>query len=308
MWGPAAEPGRRQRAPRALGARGGRTPPRSPDAALWTLGALASAGGREQTGETRALSIKDRWGDWKRRPETTRARVPRPRRRAHVSGRERAPPGLRVALDKVSAAQGGSSVPGDSPDSGYRSGLPVPPLQKKTSRAQTREGGRAGLTCDTGTRAPPGAAPRAGPGGTPARTGRTRPCGHSLRKKGRAGNVGRGPGRGIPAGRGTQGRARERDAPRGHQPPAPAARATRESFLSRQNTSTHPLPPPLTTRWSLAHRMCLPCGRPALGPWVGKIPLEKAMATHSSVLAWRIPWTQEPGGLRPMGSQRVQYD
>ena len=31
--------------------------------------------------------------------------------------------------------------------------------------------------------------------------------------------------------------------------------------------------------------------------WVGKIPLEKEMATHSSILAWRIPWTEEPGGL-----------
>ena len=34
-------------------------------------------------------------------------------------------------------------------------------------------------------------------------------------------------------------------------------------------------------------------------------PLEKEMATHSSVLAWRIPWTEEPGGLQSMGSQRV---
>ena len=34
-------------------------------------------------------------------------------------------------------------------------------------------------------------------------------------------------------------------------------------------------------------------------------PLEKGMATHSSVLAWRIPWTEEPGGLQSMGSQRV---
>ena len=110
-----------------------------------------------------------------------------------------------------------------------------------------------------------------------------------------------GPGRGLPAGRGTQGRAQERDAPRGHEPPAPTARATRESFPSRQNTSTHPLPPPLTTRWSLAHRMCLPCGRPGLGPWAGKIPLEKGMGTHSSVLAWRIPWTQEPAGYGPWG-------
>ena len=34
-------------------------------------------------------------------------------------------------------------------------------------------------------------------------------------------------------------------------------------------------------------------------------PLEKGMATHSSILAWRIPWTEEPGGLQSMGSQRV---
>ena len=33
--------------------------------------------------------------------------------------------------------------------------------------------------------------------------------------------------------------------------------------------------------------------------------LEKEMATHSSILAWRIPWTEEPGGLQSMGSQRV---
>ena len=37
-------------------------------------------------------------------------------------------------------------------------------------------------------------------------------------------------------------------------------------------------------------------------------PLEKGMATHSSILAWRIPWTQEPGGLQSMGSQGVGYD
>ena len=37
-------------------------------------------------------------------------------------------------------------------------------------------------------------------------------------------------------------------------------------------------------------------------------PLEEEMATHSSVLAWRIPWTQEPGGLQSMGSQRVGHD
>ena len=37
-------------------------------------------------------------------------------------------------------------------------------------------------------------------------------------------------------------------------------------------------------------------------------PLEKAMATHSSVLAWEIPWTEEPGGLQSMGSRRVRHD
>ena len=37
-------------------------------------------------------------------------------------------------------------------------------------------------------------------------------------------------------------------------------------------------------------------------------PLEKEMATHSSMLVWRIPWTEEPGGLQSMGSQRVGHD
>ena len=39
-----------------------------------------------------------------------------------------------------------------------------------------------------------------------------------------------------------------------------------------------------------------------------KDPLEKEMATHSSILAWKIPWTVEPGGLQSMGSQRVRHD
>ena len=37
-------------------------------------------------------------------------------------------------------------------------------------------------------------------------------------------------------------------------------------------------------------------------------PLEKEMATHSSILAWRIPWTEEPGGLQSTGSQRVRHN
>ena len=37
-------------------------------------------------------------------------------------------------------------------------------------------------------------------------------------------------------------------------------------------------------------------------------PLEKERATHSSILAWKIPWTEEPGRLQSMGSQRVRHD
>ena len=42
--------------------------------------------------------------------------------------------------------------------------------------------------------------------------------------------------------------------------------------------------------------------------WMGKDPLEKEMATHSSILAWRIPWTEEPGKLQSMELQRVGLD
>ena len=54
---------------------------------------------------------------------------------------------------------------------------------------------------------------------------------------------------------------------------------------------------------------CLPAMREA---WVRSLgqedPLKKEMATHSSILAWRIPWTEEPGGLQSTGSQRVGHD
>ena len=39
-----------------------------------------------------------------------------------------------------------------------------------------------------------------------------------------------------------------------------------------------------------------------------KLKMEKAMATHSSTLAWKIPWMEKPGRLRPMGLLRVGYD
>ena len=46
-----------------------------------------------------------------------------------------------------------------------------------------------------------------------------------------------------------------------------------------------------------------------MDPWAGSLsqedPLGKEMATHSSILAWEVPWTKEPGGLQSMGLQRV---
>ena len=49
-----------------------------------------------------------------------------------------------------------------------------------------------------------------------------------------------------------------------------------------------------------------------LKTWVPSLdqedPLEKGIATHSSILAWRIPWTEEPGGLQSMGSHRVRHN
>ena len=44
---------------------------------------------------------------------------------------------------------------------------------------------------------------------------------------------------------------------------------------------------------------------PESDPWVEKIALEKEMATHSTVLAWKIPWTAEPGWMQSTGSQRI---
>ena len=51
--------------------------------------------------------------------------------------------------------------------------------------------------------------------------------------------------------------------------------------------------------------ICLQCGRPGCIPCVREDPLEKEIATHSCTFAWTIPWTEEPGGLQSMGSQRV---
>ena len=62
------------------------------------------------------------------------------------------------------------------------------------------------------------------------------------------------------------------------------------------------------SRWLNGKERACQCRTPEFNPWVGKIPLEKEMATHSSILAWRIPWVEEPGGLQSTGSQRVGHD
>ena len=55
-------------------------------------------------------------------------------------------------------------------------------------------------------------------------------------------------------------------------------------------------------------RRCRRCQRRGFDPWIRKIPLEEEMATHSSILAWRIPWTEEPGGLQSTRLQSVRHD
>ena len=48
--------------------------------------------------------------------------------------------------------------------------------------------------------------------------------------------------------------------------------------------------------------------RHVFDPWVWQDPLKYELATHSNVLAWKIPWREQPGGLQSMGSQRVRHD
>ena len=64
---------------------------------------------------------------------------------------------------------------------------------------------------------------------------------------------------------------------------------------------------PRLPRWLSGKESACLCRRHkrcGFNPWVGKIPPEKEMTTHSSTLAWRTPWTEEPGGLQCLWSQR----
>ena len=55
-------------------------------------------------------------------------------------------------------------------------------------------------------------------------------------------------------------------------------------------------------------KICLQCKGHRFNLLSPQDPLEEGIATHSSILAWRIPWTKEPGGLQSLGSQRVRHD
>ena len=50
------------------------------------------------------------------------------------------------------------------------------------------------------------------------------------------------------------------------------------------------------------------CRRRWFDPWVRKCPLEASMIIHSSILVWKTQWTEKPGGLQSMGSQRVRHN
>ena len=64
-------------------------------------------------------------------------------------------------------------------------------------------------------------------------------------------------------------------------------------------------------RWLSGSRVYLPMQKMQEMPILSlgqENAVEEEMATHSSILAWRIPWTEEPGGLHSIGSQRVGHD
>ena len=65
---------------------------------------------------------------------------------------------------------------------------------------------------------------------------------------------------------------------------------------------------PGLSQWYSGKRICLPIQETWLRSLGWEDPLEEEMATCSSNLAWEIPWTEEPGGLQSMGSQRVGLD
>ena len=60
--------------------------------------------------------------------------------------------------------------------------------------------------------------------------------------------------------------------------------------------------------WLRCKESTCSAGDPGSIPGLGRSPGKKEMATHSSILAWKIPWMEEPGRLQSMGSQRIGHD
>ena len=61
-------------------------------------------------------------------------------------------------------------------------------------------------------------------------------------------------------------------------------------------------------RWLSGKEPACQCKRCGFDLWLGKDPLETEMTTHSSVLAWEIPWTEEPCGYSPQGGKRFEHN
>ena len=61
-------------------------------------------------------------------------------------------------------------------------------------------------------------------------------------------------------------------------------------------------------KWQRIRLQCRNRRRCRFDPWVRKVHWRRGQATHSSILDWRIPWTEEPSGLQSIGSQRVRHD
>ena len=59
-------------------------------------------------------------------------------------------------------------------------------------------------------------------------------------------------------------------------------------------------------RWLSGNESACQCWRYRFDPWAREDSLDDEMITHSSILAWEIPWTEEPGGLQSMGSHKSQ--
>ena len=94
-----------------------------------------------------------------------------------------------------------------------------------------------------------------------------------------------------------------------HSGKEPACQCRRCEMWVRSLGQEDPLKKDITTTpVSLPGNFCGQRSLTGYSSWACSTGLEKEMATHPSILAWRVPWTEEPGGLLSMGSHRVRHD